>query len=152
MNGRGCRRNQTTQKTRKQNTFLGAGNLYRAVGGKGDRGHEDHQPPDFVRIERLPGTVSLVWKNRENNDRHQQELEGGGQLRSFNSLEPTVKEWFEAEQDGCQHRPCGGYNVVAANREGAEHKRNHCCNKRRDAVVFADASLSDVRDGEKHYK
>jgi len=42
--------------------------------------------------------------------------------------------------------------VVAANREGAEHKRNHCCNKRRDAVVFADASLSDVRDGEKHYK
>ena len=101
MYGRGCRRNQTTQKTRKQNAFLGAGNLHRAVGGKGDRGHEDHQPPDFVRIERLPGTVPLVWKNRENNDRHKQELEGGGQLRSFNSLEPTMKEWFEAEQNGC---------------------------------------------------
>jgi len=42
--------------------------------------------------------------------------------------------------------------VVAANRKGAEDKRNQCCNKGGDTVVLADPRLGDVRGDHEHYK
>ncbi len=129
----GC--HQAAEKRGQAHAPLGAGRLHGEIAAERDRGDEHHHPPNFVRIEKPPRTVTLIRQHGEQHHRDQQHLKHGVEIFLIELTHPLVQDGFYPEQRGGDDRDRSHEDDVSLSRGGAQHESQQCGDGGGDAVI-----------------